>query len=143
MRCTECHGEMQDVGDPVRRPWIDEPRCSDCHIRPGFEFEQPGTLFRDSRGHSGVQCSACHGSPHAITPTVTGVDNLQAIALQGHPGKIDTCIVCHTEQPGDPFFHRVSHDLGGDDRPSAEKGMPSRAVLPDDASIKEGSHENH
>lgn len=105
--CTDCHGTMQTVGDPARRPWLDEPRCDNCHSRPGYEFEQPGTLYRMSVGHKGVQCMACHGSPHAITPTITEVDNAQAARLQGHPGTIDTCTVCHTPGPPGNFFHKV------------------------------------
>lgn len=107
VECMSCHGDMTAVGDPARIPWVDQPRCSDCHSRPGFEFEQPGTLFKDSIGHGGVHCVACHGPPHAITPTVTAVDNQQAILLQGHAGVIDTCAVCHTQTPGEAFFHKV------------------------------------
>ena len=40
-------------------------------------------------------CSACHGSPHAIYPTVQPRDNDQIIALQGFAGKIKNCSVCH------------------------------------------------
>lgn len=104
--CVTCHGDMAAVASPTRRPWLDEPRCASCHSRQGFEFEQPGTLFRNSVGHGGVQCMTCHSSPHAVTPTVTEVDNLQSIRLQGHTGKINTCTVCHTSQPDDPFPHR-------------------------------------
>lgn len=105
--CNSCHGDMADVGAPARMPWIDEPRCADCHSRAGFEFEQPGKLYRESVGHAGVACVVCHGAPHAITPTVTEVDNLQAIRLQGHAGVIAECATCHTAQPDEPFFHRV------------------------------------
>jgi hypothetical protein len=98
---------MHAVADPAREPWITEPRCGQCHSQPGFEFEQPNTLYRNSIGHKGVQCGSCHGSPHAITPTVTAVDNLQAVGLQGHPGTIDTCTVCHTPGPPGGFFHKV------------------------------------
>jgi len=114
MVCEDCHGDMNAVADPSRLPWQTEPRCSDCHPRspmPGFELEQPNTLYRNSRGHHGVECEACHGSPHAITPTIMPEDNAQAIALQGHAGKIDTCTVCHTATPDDPFPHSLS---GGD-----------------------------
>lgn len=107
LNCYDCHGDMNDMGVPTRNPWMDEPRCGSCHARPGFEFEQPGQLYRNSVGHKGVQCMSCHGSPHAITPTVAAADNLQAIRLQGHPGRIDTCTVCHTTTPTQPFFHRV------------------------------------
>lgn len=110
LNCTDCHGTMADVGNPARQPWVDLPRCDSCHTRAGFEFEQPGVLYRNSRGHNGVQCEACHGSTHAIYPSVVAADNVQSIALQGHPGKIDTCTVCHTEQPDDPFPHVFSSE---------------------------------
>jgi len=103
--CMDCHGDMAAVGNPARTPWVTEPRCGDCHTRAGFAFEPPGVLFRNAEGHGGVACFACHGSPHAITPTVTERDNLQAVRLQGHAGPIDTCLVCHTQQPSEPFFH--------------------------------------
>ena len=104
--CTDCHGDMTAVADPARTPWVTEPRCGTCHNVPGHQYEQAGTLYRNSRGHSNVHCPACHGSPHAITPSVMAVDNAQAIALQGHAGVIDTCTVCHTQPPG-TFFHSV------------------------------------
>ncbi len=105
--CQQCHGDEAAVGNPARTPWVDEPKCGSCHQKPGFEFEEPGKLMRESRGHGGVTCLTCHGSPHAITPTTTEVDNLQATVKQGHPGKIDSCTVCHTVQPTEPFFHRI------------------------------------
>ena len=110
LTCTNCHGEMTAVGNPVRRPWVDEPRCGTCHTRVGFEFEQPDTLFRDSKGHMGVHCEACHGSPHAITPTINVRDNEQAITYQGTAGTINTCAVCHTSPPDESFPHRLSED---------------------------------
>lgn len=110
IQCVDCHGGMAAMGDPTRAPWADEPRCGDCHQKNGFEFEEPGKLFKDSVGHGNVMCSACHGSPHAITPTLTDVDNLAAIQKQGHAGVIDTCTVCHTSQPSDPFPHRRDND---------------------------------
>lgn len=98
---------MNDVGDPARTPWVDEPRCGSCHQRAGFDFEQPGTLYRNSKGHGGVACFACHGSPHAITPATTEADNLQAVIHQGVPGIISDCLVCHTSMPDESFFHKV------------------------------------
>ena len=119
--CVDCHGDMTDVADTSRAPWVDEPRCDDCHQRAGFEFEQPGRLYRDSKGHHGIHCATCHGSPHAITPTVVPADNVQAIAVQGHPGTIDTCTVCHTRRPEDRFDHRFSDD--GDENEDDDKGL--------------------
>ena len=104
--CNSCHTSMAAVGSPTRRPWVDEPRCDSCHNKAGYEFEQPDTLYRDSKGHGNVHCAACHGSPHAITPTVQAADNVQAITLQDYPGTINKCTVCHKQQPHDPFPHR-------------------------------------
>lgn len=107
--CTSCHGDMAQVANPSRNPWVQEPRCDQCHSKPGFQFEQPNTLFRNAVGHKGVQCITCHGSPHTMGPATTEADNAQAIRLQGHSGKINTCLVCHTSQPSEPFFHSVEH----------------------------------
>ncbi len=103
--CTQCHGGMAAVGNPTRNPWVDMPRCGDCHQRAEFEFEQPGKRYRDSTGHGGVQCMTCHGSPHATGPATTATDNAQAIRLQGHAGILNTCTVCHTSQPAEAFEH--------------------------------------
>lgn len=108
MNCVSCHGNMRAVGNPARRPWQDEPRCGSCHNVPGHQYEQPGVLYRDSVGHSGVKCVVCHNSPHAVVPTVTPRDNEQMLRVQGHVGTLDTCSVCHRQQPEEPFFHRRS-----------------------------------
>ncbi len=110
--CTDCHGGMLDVGDTGRRPWLDEPRCGSCHTRAGFQFEQAGLLYRESKGHEGIHCAACHGSPHAITPTLTPEDNVQAFMAQGEAGVIGTCSVCHAQQPTEAFEHRWENDKG-------------------------------
>lgn len=116
MDCISCHGGMEAVADLNRTPWLQEPSCGSCHEarRPAFDYEQPNTLFRNSKGHMGVQCMTCHGSPHAITPTSTVADNLQAIRVQGHTGTIGSgigaargCTACHTTVPSDPFPHRI------------------------------------
>ena len=80
--------------------------CRYCHFAEGFEFEQPETLYMDSVGHGGVHCAACHGSPHAIIPTVTSEDNLQAIEVQGRPGVVGECLVCHKTTPPQAFEHK-------------------------------------
>lgn len=105
MNCISCHGDMNAVANPNRRPWVDEPRCGSCHNVAGHEYEQPGKLYKDSIGHNGVKCIACHGSPHAITPTTNPRDNVQAIMYQGEAGTIRKCTVCHTKVPSDPFNH--------------------------------------
>ncbi len=111
LTCTNCHTSMEAVASASRRPWVDEPRCDNCHSRAGSQYEQAGARYRDSVGHGNVHCAACHGSPHAITPTVRTEDNLQAETLQGHAGTIDRCVVCHSRTPEEGFFH---HAGGGD-----------------------------
>jgi len=109
-----------------RLPWQDEPRCESCHVgdaadpqgsakpfavaydpadpaatplladNPRFA-EEPGTLYRNSRGHGGVACEGCHGSPHAIWPLADpdANDNVTAMQLQGHAGTVPECSTCH------------------------------------------------
>lgn len=109
IHCTQCHGGMEVVGNTARQPWLNEPTCGSCHKsrRPDFDFEEPGKLFKESRGHHGVHCAACHGSPHAIGPTVNPEDNVQAIEKQGFAGTIRKCTVCHTTQPNEKFVHKL------------------------------------
>jgi hypothetical protein len=104
--CENCHGSMDTVAQTIlrgRRPWLDEPKCGSCH---GANFaEETGKLFRQSVGHGGLYCSACHGSPHAILPTVQPNDNLQSIRLQGYAGALRKCSVCHATTPSGPGPH--------------------------------------
>ncbi|NOZ13512.1 MAG: hypothetical protein GXO69_07670 [Acidobacteria bacterium] len=91
--CTDCHGTMADVGNGSRRPWLDEPNCGDCH-----EYGTPaGQLYRMSTGHGGMYCESCHGSTHAILASGYAGDNEQNILLQGKPGALGNCSVCHTD----------------------------------------------
>lgn len=108
MTCIDCHGDMVAVGNENRTPWVDLPTCAECHQqrKPNFDFEEPGKLFKESRGHGGVHCAACHGPQHAVGPAVTDPDNVQAILYQGHAGVIDKCVVCHKKKPREAFFHR-------------------------------------
>lgn len=107
MTCENCHGSMLQVASETRRPWIDEPRCGSCHA-PQFA-ENPATLYRNSVGHGGLYCEACHGCPHAIFPTNQPNDNLQNIALQGHAGTLTDCRVCHTVIPQGAGPHGIQY----------------------------------
>lgn len=119
-------GQFPLADGSKRQPWIDLPQCQSCHtgdanshlgssiilssafaagdnsaepiIASNKRFaEQDNTLYRNSKGHGGVACEACHGSTHAIWPvsSVTSNDNVAAIQLQGHAGFISECKVCH------------------------------------------------
>jgi len=99
MGCTDCHGSMEQVAASIhegRRPWIDEPKCGTCHKQYP---EETGKLYRNSKGHGGLFCTTCHGSPHAIVPSREENDNLQNFNLQGYAGTLSDCKVCHTTNP--------------------------------------------
>ena len=106
--CQDCHGSVSEVGQSIkngREPWLEEPSCgaSECH---GSNYaEEPGKLFRESRGHGDLFCSACHGEPHAIAPSGNDRDNVQNIALQGYAGTLDKCETCHGITPNGPGPH--------------------------------------
>ncbi|MCB2155727.1 cytochrome c3 family protein [bacterium] len=105
--CTDCHGtltEMRTALNNGRQPWLEEPRCQTCHEDHG---EEAGTLYRQSTGHGGVYCAACHNSPHALMPTTQSRDWVQSMRVQGTATYIKDCLVCHTEQPMAPGPHGV------------------------------------
>lgn len=54
------------------------------------------SLYRFSVGHGGLQCSACHGSTHAVFPSSHANDNVASIQHQGHAGPLVECSTCHT-----------------------------------------------
>lgn len=62
------------------------------------------SLYRFSSSHGGLQCSACHGSPHAIYPTREPNDNLQNTLLQGHAGTLMECSSCHSQLEDDELI---------------------------------------
>ena len=121
MQCQSCHGSMRAVGDSGREGWLDLPKCQNCH-QQGVRYTSAVTdtatgalrassddrfatdpdtpaagksLYRYSTGHGALQCSACHGSTHAIYPSSRPEDNIQSIALQGYAGPVSKCSVCH------------------------------------------------
>lgn len=110
MVCQNCHGTMQNVASTIqqgRRPWLDEPKCGTCH---GSSFaEEPGKIFKQSKGHGGLFCSSCHGSPHAILPSRVANDNLQNLTLQGHIGTLNNCLVCHSTPPTGAGPHGITY----------------------------------
>lgn len=100
--CERCHGSLSDVAATIRggrQPWLEEPTCAQCH---GSAFATNRPLFKDSTGHHGVLCAACHNSPHAWYPSRLAIDNQQPIRLQGTDEAIGAdghCTVCHLRRP--------------------------------------------
>ena len=108
--CTDCHGSMNNVGTTAetgRRPWLDEPSCSQSGCHSDHYAPESGKLYKDSKGHGGLFCSACHGSPHAIYPSINPRDNQQIVDLQGFSGKLKDCKVCHGITPNMAGPHGV------------------------------------
>lgn len=100
--CQTCHGSVSQVGQSIalgRNPWLQEPSCGATACHGSNYAEEPGKLYRQSKGHGGLYCSACHGEPHAILPSEKARDNVQNIALQGFSGTLRKCEVCHGVAP--------------------------------------------
>lgn len=108
LTCQTCHGSVSNVGNTIengRNPWLEEPQCGATACHGSNYAEEPGKLFRQSKGHGGLICSTCHGSPHAIQTSQNARDNVQNIALQGHAGTLRECVVCHGYTPAAPGPH--------------------------------------
>lgn len=106
MDCVDCHGDMSHVAQNPD-PWLNEPRCdnSACH---GSAYEQDQALYRMSQDHGGLYCAACHDSPHAIAPSAQANDQIKFLALQGYPGTLQECVVCHTVAPTEAGPHGIT-----------------------------------
>lgn len=107
--CTTCHGEMAEVAGSIRDsgriPWATEPKCASCHEDVG-DVDTGDTLYRNAKGHGGLSCPACHGSPHAQVPSREAPDNYQAEQYQSVSLPMGSCRVCH------PTSHGGGSDFG-------------------------------
>lgn len=118
--CTTCHGSMQQIASSIaggRLPWITEPKCSDCHTGVA-EVDTGSALYRNTTGHGGMSCPACHGSPHAMVPSREAADNYQAMQYQGEALSLGSCAVCHSGSRG-AGLGEFLEEHGGSRRPTA------------------------
>lgn len=103
--CIACHGSMAQVSESIeagRLPWMDEPDCATCHGDLP-EMVTGDFLYKNSKGHGSIYCTACHGSPHAMYPSNVAADNHQPIQYNGAGKPIKTigsCGVCHQNTRG-------------------------------------------
>jgi hypothetical protein len=111
-RCQSCHagdatsktsiaGAPPLAADGMR--FIEAFKAGDASASPILATnkrfaEEPGKLYRKSKGHGGLACEACHGSTHAIW-SANPNDNVAATQLQGHAGTIGECSTCHQAPP--------------------------------------------
>ena len=106
-QCEDCHGGLAKVATNPN-PWLNEPRCDNaaCHgSNATLGLVMNSALYRNSTGMGGVYCEGCHDSTHAIAPSRVAGDDIKFVALQGTPGQLSACTVCHASRPDDPFFH--------------------------------------
>jgi hypothetical protein len=133
MTCQNCHGSVLNVATTIeqgRQPWLQEPRCGTCH---GAAYsESPNTLYRNSKGHGGLYCEACHNSPHAILPTREERDNRQVVRLQSFAGTLKRCDVCHGYVPWAPGPHGL-YPTGVEEPTTASALGPMLRVAPNPA----------
>ena len=109
-RCQSCHtGDalnrlagtgmvLASDGIHLSQAWKTGDASASAISAPTSRFaENPGTLYRFSKGHGSVLCQGCHGSTHAEWPVADALanDNIASLELQGHTGVIRECGACH------------------------------------------------
>lgn len=105
--CQQCHtGTATQNNGQIRYTSVFDPVTGAPRVPASQLFatnaDTPMTgksLYRFSKGHGGLQCSACHGSTHAEFPASHRNDNLQSIRMQGHAGPLADCTACHASMP--------------------------------------------
>jgi hypothetical protein len=98
----KCHGTIDNVAQTIadgRQPWLNEPDCGNCHENASNE----NTLFRQSYLSNGpdsmngeILCESCHNGTHSEWESMLALDNSIPDYLQGGPGPIGACMVCHS-----------------------------------------------
>jgi hypothetical protein len=115
--CTTCHGDLANVASTItagRVPWVSEPACTKCHSTSVSGIETGSALYRNSKGHGAMYCSACHGSPHAMYPSRETSDNYQPNQYQGSKIKtIGSCGACHSSSRGESNISDFAEVHGG------------------------------
>jgi hypothetical protein len=109
MGCVDCHGDIVQVAKNPS-PWANEPKCAAarCH-GAAYATDQP--LYRNSKGHGGLYCAACHDSPHAIAVSREASDAIKFVELQGSDGTLRVCTVCHATTPTGAFSHVTTSSM--------------------------------
>ena len=104
--CGNCHtGTATDNSGQIRytsafsSPGVLRTPANDL-FATNSDVPAPGfSLYRFSTGHGDLQCTACHGSTHAVFPSAHASDNIQSIQIQGHAGQLAECTACHASTP--------------------------------------------
>ena len=121
--CEDCHGDIAEVAGSVqngRQPWLQEPKCADCH--DAQHAENSNTLYRNSLWMNSpggdmngmVYCEACHNSPHSELTTTVAADAGISQKFQGDSYWIWNCGVCHGGSSRRAMHSSQSSNGGGD-----------------------------
>lgn len=109
-RCQSCHtGDATNHltgpnlvtsadGIRLRQAWRVGDTSASAIAAPNSRFaENPGKLYRFSKGHGELACEACHGSTHSEWPVspIAANDNVASTQIQGHTGALIECAACH------------------------------------------------
>jgi len=104
--CQSCHtGTALQNNGQIRYTTVFEPNGTERVAVNATFATNPNTpaaglsLYRFSKGHGGLQCSACHGSTHAEFPSTHANDNVASQQVQGHKGLLVECTSCHASTP--------------------------------------------
>lgn len=110
--CVDCHGGMaklassQLAANGGRKPWLQEPKCADCH--DSKHVENANTLYRNSiltntaasAMNNKLYCEACHNSTHAEYTTSNAADTSLTMKFQGDNYWFWSCNICHSSRTG-------------------------------------------
>jgi hypothetical protein len=133
-KCKTCHGTLANVSSTIvsgRTPWVNEPKCVDCHSAAIPQVDTGSILYRNDQGHGSLYCAACHQSPHAMIPSRQDADNYQAVSYQGSPKTIGSCGACHPEgSKGSPEFADFVEAHGGSSYEEANACHVCHTVIP-------------
>jgi hypothetical protein len=120
--CISCHGTLTEIASEMANgtkiPWVNEPKCAKCHNSAIPEVDTGTTLYRNAKGHGGLSCPTCHGSPHAMLPSREVSDNYLAIQFNkfyksSNPRTIGSCKACHSTSKGEDDFSEFDSTHGG------------------------------
>jgi hypothetical protein len=124
--CIMCHSGMTQVASSIpaqRIPWVNEPKCALCHNNASG-VDTGSNLYRNAKGHGQLYCASCHGSPHAMIPSLEAKDNYQALQYQGSKNivkSIASCGVCHDSSRGGDDMGEFVERHGGS-KPATKNG---------------------
>jgi hypothetical protein len=149
--CHDCHGDMYAMADSLqngRQPWVEEPKCGNCH--DAGHAENDNTLYRNSVLQNGptsdmnnrIYCEACHNGPHSIWTTSNPADAAIPQKYQGDNYWIWNCTVCHTSMTQQNMHRPVSSTTTGSYTITASAGSGGSISPSGSVSVSSGGSQS-